>query len=68
MIKERMIELTENIDNDYYDVHFKKGQRVKVLTRHMYSPKSVNKVIACHGHGIFTYANEGQYKEINESK
>lgn len=62
MKKERIIKLTETIDN-YYG-QFKKGSIFKALIAHMSSPNSSSVAIKVHGHGSISYAEKGQYVEI----
>jgi len=62
MRKERVIKLTETIDN-YYG-QFRKGSIFKALVEHMSSPTSPSVAIKVHGHGSISYAEKGQYVEI----
>ena len=62
MRKERIIKLTETIDN-YYG-QFREGSTFKALIEHMSSPNSPSVAIKVHGHGSISYAEKGQYVEI----
>lgn len=62
MKKERIIKLTETIDN-YYG-QFKKGSIFRALVEYMSSPNSPSVAIEVHGHGSISYAEKGQYVEI----
>lgn len=60
--KGRALRLLVDIDDDYYNIHYKKGDVVHV--REHYSSENAL-VIEVHGHGAYTYVKEGQYEFIN---
>jgi len=62
------IKLLIDIDDDYLNVHFKKDHIYPVLGKYMYGGEygSPNKIIYCGGHGVYIYAEEGEYEIISK--
>lgn len=70
------IKLLKDIDDNYYGIHFKKGQICKVLTTYMYNGGNISQnknkeeyrdlVIAVCGHGAYVYAKYNEYVIIKK--
>ena len=55
------IELLKDIKDPYYNVDYSKGDLVRVLLKYN-CEGSKDMVIGMHGHGVYTYANEEEYR------